>query len=87
MMALKLGEIETFPFIDSPQPRAIRGGLLLLQELGALDADRRLTPMGRDMARLPISPTVARMILQARREGGLRQVLAIAAAHQHSGPP
>ena len=80
MMALKLGEIETFPFIDPPQPRAIRGGLILLEELGALDADRRLTPMGRDMASLPISPTVARMILQARREGGLRQVLAIAAA-------
>ena len=80
MMALKLGHVETFPFIDPPQPRAIQGGLLLLEELGALDADHRLTPLGRDMARLPIAPTVARMILQARREGGLHQILVIAAA-------
>ena len=80
MMALKLGQVETFPFIDPPQPRAIRGGLLLLEELGALDSDRRLTPLGRDMVRLPIVPTVARMVLQARSEGALHQVLVIAAA-------
>ena len=80
MMALRLGDVETFPFIDPPLPQAIRAGFLLLEELGALDAQRRLTRRGRDMARLPIAPTVARMVLQARAEGALREVLVIAAA-------
>ncbi len=79
MLALKLGDVERFPFVDPPTPQAIRGGFLLLEELGALDGQRRLTRLGRAMARLPIAPTVARMVLQAQEEGALREVLVIAA--------
>ncbi len=80
MSAHQLGAIERFPFIDPPTPQAIRGGYQLLQELNALDEQRRLTPLGREMARLPIAPTDARMLLQARTEGALSEVLVIAAA-------
>ncbi len=80
MMALKLGDVESFPFIDAPRPQSIQGGFLLLKELGALDAGNSLTRMGRDMSRLPISPTVSRMVLQAEKEGAVREVLVIAAA-------
>ncbi|MDA0711627.1 MAG: ATP-dependent RNA helicase HrpA, partial [bacterium] len=80
MISLNLGEIESFPFIDPPRPQAIQGGFTLLTELGAIDADKRLTSLGRDMARLPIAPTVARMVLQAQREQALKEVLIIASA-------
>ncbi|MFA6110737.1 MAG: ATP-dependent RNA helicase HrpA [Candidatus Latescibacterota bacterium] len=80
MTAQRLGQVETFPFIDPPSAQAVRGGYQLLQELGALDADHRLTRLGRELARLPIAPTDARMILQARQEGALRELLVIAAA-------
>ena len=78
MLDLRLGEVEGFPFIDPPRPAAIRGGYQLLEELGALDDGRHLTRLGHDMARLNISPTVARMVLQAHAEGALPEVLAIA---------
>ena len=80
MISLQLGDVETFPFIDPPRPQAIEGGFNLLTELGALDENKRLTPMGRDMARLPIAPTVSRMVLQAQKENALREVLIIASA-------
>jgi len=80
MLALRLGQVETFPFIDPPQPQAINGAYQLLQELGALDENRRLTQLGRDMARLPLAPTVSRMLLQAHKEGALAEVAVIAAA-------
>ncbi len=80
MTAQRLGQVETFPFLDPPAPPAVRAGYQLLQELGALDAQRHLTPLGRELARLPIAPTEARMILQARQEGALREVLVVAAA-------
>lgn len=80
MLSIRLGDIQTFPFLDPPPPRAIHGGFQLLQELGALDGNRQLTPLGRDMARLPIAPTVARMVLQAQHEDALREVLIIASA-------
>jgi ATP-dependent helicase HrpA len=54
MQAFHLGEIETFPFVQPPPPAAIANGYLLLQELGALDDQRELTQLGRDLARLPI---------------------------------
>jgi len=78
MMAFRLGEIETFPFINPPSPAAIAGGYALLQELGALDAARVLTPLGRDLARLPIDPTLGRMLLQAQQEHATRELLIIA---------
>ena len=80
MINLKLGEIEAFPFIDPPSKQAIAGGFQLLRELNALDEQRKLTRTGRDMARLPIDPTVSRMLLQAREEHALSEVLIIAAA-------
>ncbi len=79
MIAFKLGDVETFPFIDPPQARAINAGYALLQDLGALDEERRLTPLGRQLARLPVDPTVARMLLEAVKEGALKEVLVIAA--------
>ena len=80
MLALKLGNIHAFPFLDRPTPQAIRDGFQLLAELGAIDGERRLTERGRAMARLPVSPTVSRMLLQAQQEGALQEVLVIASA-------
>ena len=80
MIALRLGDVETFPFIDPPRSQAIQGGFNVLRALGAIDNNKRLTPLGRDMARLPLAPTVSRMILQAQRERALREVLVIASA-------
>ncbi len=79
MKAFALGDIETFPFLQPPTPAAIASGYALLQELGALDAQRALTPLGRDLARLPIDPTLGRMLLQSQREHAPRELLIIAA--------
>jgi ATP-dependent helicase HrpA len=79
MKAFRLGDIETFPFVQPPTPAAIASGYALLQELGALDAQRNLTPLGQDLARLPIDPTLGRMLLQAQRERASRELLIIAA--------
>jgi ATP-dependent helicase HrpA len=80
MKALGLTEIDRFPFIEPPTPKAIADGYALLQELGAVDDERRLTKVGREIARLPVDPRVARMILAAKHEGSLAEVLVIAAA-------
>ncbi len=86
MKAFGLGDIERFPFINMPAAKSIRAGYALLEELGALDASdniadsvRVLTPLGRELARLPVDPTVGRMILQARAEKAVREVAVIAA--------
>ncbi|MEQ1862970.1 MAG: ATP-dependent RNA helicase HrpA, partial [Chthoniobacteraceae bacterium] len=79
MKAFRLGDIETFPFLNPPQAAAIRAGYLLLHELGALDDTNELTSLGRELARLPIDPTLGRMLLQARREKALPEMLIIAA--------
>ncbi len=78
MKAFHLGEIETFPFLNPPSPAAMQAGYGLLQELGALDEHRSLTPLGQDLARLPIDPTLGRMLLQAGREHATRELLIIA---------
>jgi ATP-dependent helicase HrpA len=78
MKAWQLGDIETFPFLNPPSPTAIRGGYALLHELGALDAGQQLTPLGRELARLPIDPTLGRMLLQSREEHATRELLIIA---------
>ena len=78
--SLGIGEIETFPFLDPPSPRAITDGYGLLHELGAVDEEKNLTEIGRELARLPLDPRVARMLVAAREEGCLEQVLVIAAA-------
>ncbi|MEI6713601.1 MAG: ATP-dependent RNA helicase HrpA [Verrucomicrobiota bacterium] len=79
MTAFRLGEIETFPFINPPQHAAIRAGYRLLHELGAITETNDLTALGRELARLPIDPTLGRMLLQGRTEGSLNEVLVIAA--------
>lgn len=79
MKAFHMGEIETFPFINPPAPAAIQSGYLLLQELAALDERKELTELGRELAHLPVDPTIGRMILQARHEGAVPEVLIIAA--------
>ncbi|MEJ2572602.1 MAG: ATP-dependent RNA helicase HrpA [Gammaproteobacteria bacterium] len=80
MEVLGLGNVGHFPFIDPPDPRLIKDGYQTLVELGAVDEARRLLPLGRDLARLPVDPRLGRMILAARQEQCLSDVLIIAAA-------
>ena len=75
----RLGDIEEFPFIDPPSSSAVKSGIKLLKELGALDDAQELTSLGREMAQLPIEPRTARMLLAAKQENTLREVLVIAA--------
>ncbi len=79
MKAFRLGEIETFPFLNPPALASMRAGYRLLHELSAIDDTHELTPMGHQLARLPLDPTLGRMLLQARRENALEEVLVIAA--------
>jgi ATP-dependent helicase HrpA len=78
MMALGLGDIAAFPFLDPPQTRAIGEGYRTLEELGALDEQRMLTPIGEQLGRLPLDPRLGRMILGGRDERALREVVVIA---------
>ncbi|WP_414598236.1 ATP-dependent RNA helicase HrpA [Achromobacter sp. F4_2707] len=80
MKALKLDDIEAFPFVDAPAGRAVADGYQQLQELGALDENNVLTAIGREQARLPVDPRVGRMILAARDHQCLTEMLVIAAA-------
>jgi ATP-dependent helicase HrpA len=79
MKAFGLGEIETFPFLNPPVSASIRAGYRLLHELGALDELNQLTALGKELARLPLDPVLGRMLLQARQERALSEVLVIAA--------
>src|SRR5262245_39011087 len=78
MKSLGLSAIEDFPFIDAPAPRAIQDGYALLAELGAVDEANALPDIGRELAKLPVDPRIARMVLAARTENSLREVLTIA---------
>jgi ATP-dependent RNA helicase HrpA len=78
MLQLGLGRIEDFPFLEAPDERAIADGWQQLGELGAIDNDRRLTPIGRQMARLPVDVKLARMLVAAHAQGCLRPMLVIA---------
>ncbi len=84
MKALKLDEIETFPFVDPPSGRAIADGYHLLQELGAIDPESSqpgvLTATGRALAKLPVDPRIGRMILAAKDQHCMTEMLIIAAA-------
>jgi ATP-dependent helicase HrpA len=85
MTAAGLGDIARFPFIDPPDSRNIKDGVQLLEELGALDQQqkdprKRLTQTGRKLAQLPVDPRLARMVLEAERNGCVREVMVIAAA-------
>ncbi|GAA2139499.1 ATP-dependent RNA helicase HrpA [Kitasatospora kazusensis] len=85
MTAAGLGDIAAFPFLDPPDSRNIKDGVNLLHELGALDPAekdhrKRLTPLGRQLAQLPVDPRLARMVLEADKNGCVRDVMVIAAA-------
>ena len=80
MMSLHLGDVSQFPFLEAPRPKAISDGYQLLAELGAVNDDLVLTPIGRELARLPLDPRVGRMILEARQRQALDEVLIIASA-------
>jgi ATP-dependent helicase HrpA len=80
MKSLHLGNVEQFPFLEAPRPKAIADGYQLLSELGAVDDDNELTPMGSELSRLPLDPRVGRMILEARERNALDEVLIIASA-------
>ena len=76
---LALPPLEDFPLLDPPQPRAINDGYNLLRELGALDDSNRITPVGRKLARLPLDPQLARIVLAAAELGCLREALVVTA--------
>jgi ATP-dependent helicase HrpA len=80
MKAFNLGDIRDFPFVEPPDYRMVRDGFQTLHELGAIDENNELTPLGRELAWLPLDPRIARMILAARQENCLEEVLIIAAA-------
>ncbi|MBV6894735.1 ATP-dependent RNA helicase HrpA [Xanthomonas euvesicatoria] len=79
MLQLGLGRIEDFPFLEAPDERAVADGWQQLLELGAIDAQRRLTATGRQMARLPVDVKLARMLVAAQQHGCLREMIIIAA--------
>lgn len=82
MIALGLGDIERFPFLQPPDKRGIADGLELLRELGALEpgrGDLRITKVGRAIAQLPLDPRYARMVVEAQKLGVVREVVAIVA--------
>ncbi len=85
MISLRLGDIADFPFVQAPEPKAVRDGLLLLHELGALEGKEKdglpvLTRIGRDLARIPVDPRMARMLVEANTSGCLHDVMVIVAA-------
>ncbi len=80
MKSLRLTDVESFPFIEPPMGRAVADGYQLLQELGAVDDNNQLTPLGKQLAKLPLDPRVGRMILAARDNAALTEVLIIASA-------
>jgi ATP-dependent helicase HrpA len=80
MASLGLGDLAAFPFVDPPDRRTVADGVKLLEELGAFDADGRLTPLGRKLAQLPVDPRLARMVIEADTAGVVPEVLVVAAA-------
>ncbi len=80
MKSLKIGDVENFPFLEPPSPRMIADGYQLLAELGAVDDNRNLTVIGWCLAKFPIDPRIARMILAAKQENCLHEILIIASA-------
>ncbi len=79
LTAMRFGDIDQFPFIEAPDPRMVRDGYSLLQELGATDKGGQLTAVGKALARIPADPRVARMLLESKRFGCVAEVLIVAA--------
>ena len=79
MLSLQLGEVDEFPFLESPDPRVVSDGYRRLAEIGAIDEGRQLTAIGRTLARLPIDVQLARMLVEAEKLGSLRELLVVVA--------
>ncbi|MDO9010202.1 MAG: ATP-dependent RNA helicase HrpA [Gallionella sp.] len=86
MSALELGDIAEFPFIEPPTPRMIADGYQLLAELNAIDEARKLTPLGNELAKLPLDPKIARLLLAGRQYQCLTEILIIASALSTQDP-
>ncbi len=80
MLAWRFGDVRSFPFLNPPSAAAVKDGYAVLMELGAVDRHHRLTDLGRLMARFPLDPRIARMLIQAEREGALEEVTVLCAA-------
>lgn len=80
MKSLKIGDVENFPFLEPPTARMIADGYQLLAELGGVDENKQLTRLGWHLAKFPSDPRIARMVLAARQENCLHEVLIIASA-------
>jgi ATP-dependent helicase HrpA len=89
MASLNLGDIDRFPFVEPPDTRSVQAGIQLLEEIGAIRAAKRrgprtgklsLTSLGRTLARLPVDPRLARMLVEADRLGSLRESITVVAA-------
>lgn len=80
MAHLNLGHVEDFPFIEAPDSRLVSDGYKLLFELGAIDNKHKITPIGKNLARLPLDPKLGRMLIEAEKESALNEVLIIASA-------
>ncbi len=85
-MALKLGRVEDFPFLDPPRPETIRDGHKTLFEIGAIDERKSITEIGRMLTRLPVDPRIGRIIVAGHQEGCLNEILIIAAALEVRDP-
>ncbi|MBU1587114.1 MAG: ATP-dependent RNA helicase HrpA, partial [Actinobacteria bacterium] len=79
MISLGLGDIAAFPFLQPPDSRGIKDGLDLLRELHAVTADNRITTVGKQLSQLPIDPRLARMVIESKKQGTTREVMAIVA--------
>lgn len=86
MAALRLGDVDDFPFLEAPSSRLISDGYMQLQELGAVTADRKITDTGLQLAKLPLDPRVGRMILAGKKEGCLQEILIIASVISMQDP-
>ena len=86
MLELGLGEVDRFPFIDPPDPKVVRDGYRLLEELGAVSARGKLTALGQRLARLPVDPRLGRMLLAANEQGCLAEMLVIVSAMSIQDP-
>jgi len=80
MLVLRLGDIESFPFVEPPETNAVRDGFKVLEELGAVSSGERITRLGRQMARFPVDPRLARILIEANRNHCLREILIIVSA-------
>ncbi len=80
MLRMGLGDIARFPFVDSPDSKAINDGFKLLQELGAVNAERKLTRVGRQLGQLPVDPRLGRMLVEGQKNNALKELLVIVSA-------